>query len=242
MKNIRLSLVAAAMILGSFITAKAQTADEIVQKHLAAIGGEDNWKKINSIKMTGSMNAGGTELPITITTVSGKGYRMEFTMNGMNNYMILTPTKGWMFFPVQGQQKAEAVPDEMVKESQDQLDPSMNPLVDYKAKGNTVAYMGKDNVDGTDCFKLKITYKGGKEETMFLDASNYYFIRSVEKTKANGKEQESTSNFSNYQKLPEGILFPMSIESDGGPITLKTVEINKPVDESIFMPADDSKK
>jgi hypothetical protein len=55
--------------------------------------------------------------------------------------------------------------------------------------------------------------------------------------KANGKEMENTTNYGNYQKLPEGIVYPMSIESPEGPITLKSVEINKPVDEKIFKPA-----
>ena len=72
---------------------------------------------------------------------------------------------------------------------------------------------------------------------MFLDASTYYHIRSVEKVKANGKEMENISTYGNYTKLPEGIVYPMSIETGGGPMVLKSVEINKPVDESIFKPS-----
>lgn len=229
--------MAIAMAIGSAATAGAQTADEIVQKHVDAVGGLDNWKKINSIKLIGTMNAGGMELPVTVTTVNGKGYRMEFTMSGMANYMILTPTEGWMCFPVQGQQKPEPVPAAEVKEEQDQLDASMDPLIDYKAKENKITYMGKDQVEGTECHKIKCVSKAGKESTIFIDASNYYAIRTTEKTKAGGKEQESVTNLGNYQKLAEGVVFPMSIDNDGAPITIKTVEINKPVDENIFKPA-----
>ena len=187
------------------------------------------------------MNAGGMEMPVTVTTLNGKASRMEFTINGMTNYTILTPTAGWMYFPIQGQTKPEALPEEMVKEQQDELDVMMDPLIDYKAKETKVVYLGKDDVEGTECHKLKVTLKNGKEETLFLDAGNFYCLRSVEKTKANGKEVESTTAFGNYQKLPEGIVFPMSIDSNGGPLTLKTVEINKPVDENIFKPAEDKK-
>ncbi len=237
MRNFRLSVLAVALVLAGAFTAKAQTADEIISKHMAAIGGLDNWKKVKSMKMTGSVNAGGTELPVTITTVAGKGSRMEFSISGMTNYTIITPTKGWGYFPVQGQTKPEALPEEQVKEGQDQLD-IQGPLVDYKTKGNKVTYVGKDDVEGTDCYKLKIVYASGKEETMYIDASNYYHIRSVDKVKANGKEMEQTVNYSNYQKLPEGIVFPMTIESGNGPVALKSVEINKPVDESIFKPSE----
>ena len=237
MRNLRLSILAVAVLFASFITAQAQTADDIINKHIAATGGLENWKKITSMKLTGSINAGGTELPVTMTTVSGKGWRMEFSINGMNNYQIITPKGGWMYFPIQGQTKPEAIPDEMVKESQDQLD-LQGPLVDYKAKGNKVTYLGKDDVEGTECHKLKVTYANGKEETMYIDASNYYHIRSVEKMKANGKEVEQTMNYSNYQKLPEGIVYPMTIETGNGPLAIKSVEINKTVDESIFKPAE----
>ncbi|MFI5196021.1 MAG: hypothetical protein ACHQD8_02935 [Chitinophagales bacterium] len=236
MRNIRFSIVTASILFAGSMIAKAQTADEIIQKHITAIGGADNWKKITSIKMTGSINAGGAELPISFITVNGKGWRMEFSINGMSNYTILTTKEGWAYFPIQGQTKPEAMTADDVKESQDQLD-IQGPLIDYQAKGNKVTYLGKDDMEGTECHKIKVAYPNGKEETMYIDASNYYHIRSVEKTKSNGKEEEQTQNFGNFQKIPEGIVYPMSIEGGGmGRMEIKTVEINKPVDESIFKP------
>jgi hypothetical protein len=77
----------------------------------------------------------------------------------------------------------------------------------------------------------------GKEETLYFDAKSYYQVRAVSKTKANGKDVESVANYSNYQKLPEGISVPMTVESEMGPFAIKTVEINKNVDESIFKPS-----
>jgi hypothetical protein len=241
MKNTRSFILATAMLCTGFLSANAQTADEVVEKHVNAVGGLDNWKKINSIIMTGIVSQGGTELPVTVTTLNGKGYRMEFSMNGIVNYQILTPTNGWAYFPAFGQPKPDATPPEEVKEQQDQLDVTMDPLIDYKTKGNTVTYLGKDQAEGTECHKIKVTHKNGKEETMFIDCTNYYCIRTVEKTKANGKEEESITTMGNFQKLPEGVVFPMSIESGGAPITLKTVEINKSIDESIFKPSENKK-
>lgn len=234
-------MLVTALAIASSYTVTAQTADEIIRKHVDAIGGLDKWKNIISMKMTGTMNISGTELPVTVTTLNGKGYRMDMTINGMANYAIITPTSGWMYFPIQGMQKPQALTEDLVKEGQDQLDVTMDPLIDYKAKGNKVVYLGKDDVEGTECFKLKVTDKGGKETTMYIDAVSYNHIRSVEKSKANGQEQLSTSNFSNYQKLPEGIVIPMSQDGEDGPMTIKTVEINKPVDESIFKPSDAKK-
>ncbi len=237
MKKIRFSILASAMVFASFFTAKAQTADEIITKHIAAIGGADNWKKINSLKMIGSINAGGMEIPVTITTINKKAQRVDFVVNGMGNYVIITNKEGWSFAPIQGQTKPEAMTADNVKESQDQLD-VQGELIDYKEKGNKVAFLGKDDVEGTECYKIKMTHASGKEETMYFDASNYYHIRSVLKVIANGQEVEQTANYGNFQKLPEGIVYPMNIDSGNGPVALKSVEINKPVDESIFKPTE----
>ncbi len=144
--------------------------------------------------------------------------------------------------PFGGQTKPEAIPDETLKQSQDQLD-AQGALIDYKAKGTTATYLGKDDVEGTDCFKVKLTYKSGKEETMYFDATNYYHIRSVAKVKAEGKEIEITSNYSDFQKLPEGIVYAMSQEGGmTGQMKIKSVEINKPIPDDFFVYKEDAKK
>jgi len=237
MKNLKFLLLTAAVLLSASAATPAQTADEIIQKHVAAIGGIDNWKKINTIKLTCSSNASGKEIPINIFVKQGKGFRVEYTVNGMTGYNIITNKAGWNYNPFAGQQKADAMPEEMVKQSQDNLD-IQGPLLDYKSKGNKITYLGKDDVEGTDCYKLKVNYPDGKEETVYIDATSYYHIRSVEKITANGKEQEHISSYSNHQKLPEGIVYAMTIESGGGPVNISKVEINAPLDDKLFSPSE----
>ena len=148
----------------------------------------------------------------------------------------MTTTAGWNFMPFQGQTQPEPVTDEDVKEGQDELD-AQDELVDYKDKGTTVELVGKDDVDGTECYKLKVIFKSGKSEYVFIDPKSFFTIRQIAKQKANGKEMEVTTNFSNYQKMPEGILVPMSITLPFGEMNITKVEMNKPVDEAIFKPA-----
>lgn len=237
MRTLRIAIMALAISVAGAVATFAQTADEIIQKHIDAIGGLDNWKKIKSMKMTGSVSMQGMEMPVTITTQQSKGMKVEFSMGGMTGYMIVTDKAGWNYAPMGGQTKPEALPDEMVKQMQDGLD-VQGSLIDYKTKGHKVVYLGKDDVEGTDCFKLKMTKASGKEETMYFDASNYYHIRSVEKINANGKEMEQTSTYGNFQKLPEGIVCPMSIDQGNGPVAVKSVEINKPIPDNFFIPAE----
>ncbi len=235
MKSIRFTILALIMSFACQNAAKAQSADDIVKKHIEAKGGLENWQKVKSMKMVGSINAGGQEIEMTLTRVQDKASRMDMKMAGMENYQIVTTKEGWQYFPIGGQTKPEAMTDDEVKQSADELD-IQGPLVNYKEKGNTITFLGKDDVEGTECYKLKVTYKTGKEVTMCFDASNYYLIRQTEKLKANGKEMEQTVNLSNYKKLPEGIMVPMTMNMGQGEITFKTVEVNPTIDESIFKP------
>jgi hypothetical protein len=235
MKKLSVLFVTFAVLSFAGATAMAQTADEIIKKHLDAIGGVENWKKVKSMKMVASSNANGTEIPINLWMMNNKGLKVEFTVNGMTGYQIITDKAGWAFNPFMGQTKPDAMTADDVKEAQPQLD-IQGALVDYKSKGNKVAYLGKDDVEGTECHKLKLTYPSGKEETEYIDAKTFYLIKKTEKAEVNGKTQEVVETFSNFKKLPEGIVVPMALESAMGPLTVKEIEINKGVDESMFVP------
>ncbi|MBM3415678.1 MAG: outer membrane lipoprotein-sorting protein [Bacteroidetes bacterium] len=210
-----------------------QTADEIINKHIEAIGGAEAWKKVNSVKMEGTIQVQGAELAVTITVLNGKGARQDLSIMGMTGYQIVTPAEGWNYMPFQGQTTPEAMTAEDLAESQDDLDAQGN-LIDYAAKGHTVELLGKDDVEGTECYKLKITKKGGKSETIYVDPKSHLILRSVEIRKANGQEIEVATNYSNYEKLPEGIIVPKSMTLPFGELILSKITINGDVDETAF--------
>lgn len=234
MKKIRLfSLLV--LIVASTIVAGAQTAEDIISKHIAATGGADNWKKLTSFRKTCSRLSRGVEIPIIITVLQGKGYKSETTTGGMTSYYIITEKAAWNYNP-RNQQKAQAVPAETVKQIQDLLD-IQGPLIDYQAKGNKVILYGTDDVEGTECYKLKVIMASGKEQTYFIDAASYYLVRISEKIKANGKESVLNTTYGDYQKLPEGIIYPMSYDNGFSTVNIKKIEFNIPVDEKIFIPS-----
>ena len=231
MKYLKLTLLLVSAF--TFSALNAQTAEEIVTKHIDVIGGIDAWRKITSIRLEGTLVVQGAEVSIVQTVLHQKGSRQDISFGGMNGYRILTTTAGWNFMPFQGQTEPEPLTEEDIKERQSDLD-AQDELVDYKEKGTTVELAGKDDVDGTECFKLLLTYKSGVTKTLFIDPKSYHIIRQVAKAKANGQEFEEVTNFSNYQKLPEGILVAMSVGMAIGEFNLTKVEVNVPVDEAIF--------
>ena len=231
-------------VIGLFIatllfgTVQAQTADEIINKHIEAIGGKDNWKKINSMKMEAGLNVQGMDIPVTIYQVHNMGQRQEYTVMNTTGYSIVTKDSGWNFNPMNGQSKAEPMTADELKAAQDGLD-IQGELIDYAAKGHKVELMGKEDIDGTEAYKIKMTRKSGSEVITYFDPTTYYVIRTVNKMKVNGQEIEQKINVSNYQKLPEGIVVPFTMEIPGAPapINIKKVEVNPMLDPALFRPA-----
>ncbi|MEY3432608.1 MAG: hypothetical protein RL131_544 [Bacteroidota bacterium] len=221
-------------VLTSFF-ASAQTVDEIVAKHVEAIGGAANWKKINTMRSEALLSVQGMDIPIVLTGVHNKAFRQEFSAMGMTGYSIITNEGGWNFNPMQGQNKPEPMTADELKYGKDQLD-LQSELVDYKLKGHTVEKLDNEEIDGVSCFKLKVIRKSGNETVLLIDPKSYYNIRTVSKVVANGQEVEAIVDMSNFQKLPEGIVIPFNMQNSNmpAPITITKVIINGPVDESIF--------
>ena len=216
--------------------ASAQTSDEIIAKHIEAVGGKDNWQKVKSMRMECTMKAQGAELKTTIVQVNKKAMRQDISVMGMTGWSIMTTTEGWSYMPFTGQTKAEPLTADDVKNAQDGLDIT-DEFITYKELGKKLEYLGKDDVDGTECYKFKMTSKEGKESTFYLDPETYYLVKGTKKFKADGKEMEESTLFSNFKKLPEGIVLPMTIGSSFGQGEVTKIEINPKIDESIFKPA-----
>jgi hypothetical protein len=236
MKIVKIVSLFVAAVFGS-ISLQAQTADEIVSKHIEAIGGADNWKKVTSIVETGAMSLQGITIEVTRTALHQKGTRQDLSIMGMNNYIVVTPTEGWMFMPVQQQTEAQKMPDEQLKEAQGQLD-VQGAFIDYKSKGHSFELAGSETVDGVECFKLKMTGKNGVVVMHFIDKKTYNLVQSVRTAEGN----ELVTTFSNFKKLPEGIVVPMSSVVPLGngmtaEYTVSKIEINKPIDETLFKPS-----
>jgi hypothetical protein len=215
---------------------KAQNLEEIVKKHIEAIGGAENWKKVKSMKSVAKMNAQGAEVMITIYQVHEKAMKAEISVMGMLGYQILTNQAGWGYMPWGGQTKAEPLTAEDVKSAQDQLS-ILDEFLTYQAKGKKIELVGKDDVEGTECFKITMTDKDNKITTYYINTADYHIVKTTSKSTVNGKEMESTSLFSNYKKLDAGIVLAMNTNGDMGDMEITSVEVNPNIDENLFKPS-----
>lgn len=233
--NLKTMATALVLSVAAFSSVKAQSLDEIVSKYLDARGGTEKLRSITSMIQKGNLNANGMKIPITLTVVAGKGMRQEYTVNGMTGYSIMTADGGWNYNPFMGQTKAEPMTADELKSNPDALDPT-DDLLDYASKGSTAEYLGKEDVEGSECYKIKLTMKGGKEKTYYISTEDNMLIKTSEKYTADGKEQTNDVMYANYKEV-NGIQFPFSVSAQFGPVDMDTIELNTSVDDSVFKPA-----
>ncbi len=238
LRKIGLVIVMAAVLAPVVL---AQTIDEVVAKHVAAMGGADKVKAAKTVKMTGKAEIQSMEAPFVMMLKQPGMLRNEITIQGLVLVQAYDGKSGWAIVPFTGKKDPEAVTADEAKELQDQAD--LWPLVDYKAKGNKVELLGKDKIEGTDAYQLKLTRPNGDVDTIYLDADSFLEIKEEGTRTIRGSEQQSETSLSDYREIG-GLMFPFAIESsikgsaEKQKITLEKVELNVPVDDSVFkMPA-----
>ncbi len=234
MKKIFMPLMAIAFILSS-VTSRAQTADEIINKHLEARGGADKLRALQSMIMEGNMNQGGTDVEMKFYYQHNKAIKVEFTAAGQSGYNIVTSTEGWVFNPFAGNSSAVAMPADALKDAQSQLD-MQGPLLDYKTKGHTVEYLGKESVQGEEFYKLKLTRASGKIGTYYIN-KDYLLTKSVTTAFVQGSEQEVTQEYSDYRKTPEGYVIAFKRTNGSQEFYFSKIEINPKIDDAVFKPS-----
>jgi outer membrane lipoprotein-sorting protein len=229
---------------------QAQTAEELIEKSLKASGGREKVEAVKSFRMTGKMVVPqGMEIPLVIEFKEPDKLRSEATIQGMTMIQALNGTEGWMVAPFMGKKDPEKMSAEDAKQAAEQMDSSpMYLMTKYKEKGHTIEYAGKEDIEGTPAYKLKVTKKGGDILYLYLDSESYLPVKTSGKTTMQGQVVESDTMLGDYKDVG-GVLFAHSNETQlkGMPgkmtMTISKIEINPEIDDSRFaMPAVEKKE
>ena len=203
--------------------------DKIIDKVIETMGGKEKLMSIKTIKKMGNGEAQGVKYPVNYYAVHQVSERSDFSFNGLTGYQIMTKDSGFNFSPFGGMSAPERMTQEDVKLSSDELDLE-GPLVNYRAKGHTIDLMENEDIDGVDAIQLRINLKNSKTIFYFIDPDTYYLIRTTVKGVSNGQEFTNTSNYYNFKKTKEGILFPFTIDN----VTYDSIELNIQIDDKLF--------
>ncbi len=223
--------------------AQAQTVDEIINKYIDALGGKEKLVALNSVYMEGVSVMNGNEITNKTTKVQDKLFRNEINFGMGSITTIVTPDKGWRSNPRNGG-AFEAMSDDALKDAQYQMD-CAGPMVNYAAKGHKAELIGKEAIDGMDCFKIKLTTKAGKEINYWIDSKTYLIYQSSQKGGfggGRGADMELVTVFKDYKGV-DGIQFAFTTELkgnaggfSGGTMNYEKIELNKPVDDKLYKP------
>jgi hypothetical protein len=234
-------LAAAALVLAPAI-ADGQTVDDIVSRHVAARGGLDKLRAIQTIKMTRTVATGiGTTLRVVVYKKRPALMRLEQGPAQPGAAVIPRAIGADVVWDViQG--KPTPRPQQLADESRD-LDGDFDGLlVDWKQKGHTVALEGREAMPGGDAYKIKVTLRSGLIRTVYVDAKTYLERRHTGVLNLPGGRQFNvTIDFDNWRDV-EGVKFPFDITEERTskePVaTLVTytekIELNVPMDDALF--------
>jgi hypothetical protein len=112
------------------------------------------------------------------------------------------------------------------------------PLVDYKAKGHKVDFLGEEDVNGTPTYKMHVVMKSGNTEDIYLNQKTYLPFKQVTHSSRNGHDTETVGYMLDY-KTYDGITMATTLlikVGNAAPIRLKidNIEFNFPLTEAFF--------
>lgn len=239
MKTLKLSL---AILLFSVATTSvfAQTADEIISNYITTIGGAEKLKALKGVKMEMTLNQG-MEIPLEIVQLAGGKMYMKLNIQG-KEITQMASDGATVWSTNFNSMKAEKADTETTANAILSNEDFPDAMLDYKAKGYSAEYIGKETKEGTECFKVKFTKKPITVDGVKTDDITYYYfdtenslpiLTETEIKQGAQKGQKSISTMSDYQEV-DGVYFPHAMTMFGTPIKVKKITLNPVVEASSF--------
>ncbi len=217
----------------------AQTVDEVVARYVEARGGAQKIRRLDTIRMSGTIAFGpGAPAPFALEMKRPNRMRTEFSFQGTVGVQAFDGQKAWAVLPMAGKTEPEYLPAEVAREAVEQADIE-GPLVDAAVKGHKVELVGREKVEGRDCFKLMVTFKSGGVRYSYIDSVSYREVKAEGRRRAGGDEVLLETYYRDFRDV-DGLKIPYLIEAGPakGPakqkIVIAKVEVNVPLADSRF--------
>lgn len=220
----------------------AQTADEILAKYFENTGGLAKWKAVKTMKVEAKAPTPQGEFPIVIFSKAPNKTKVIVTVQGKEFIQAAYDGEtAWNLNPFAGVDPVK-LDEEQTKELREQE--VEDAFIDYKQKGHTVALEGKEEIDGVQCFKIKLEKNKNNDrddviEYHYFDTENYVPIMRKSFVRSGPQKGEEIQSFmSDYQEV-NGLMVPFAMEqkNKGNTISKIVIEkyyINENIDDSVF--------
>jgi outer membrane lipoprotein-sorting protein len=218
------------------------TASQLIDKNVAAKGGLQAWRAVQTMSFSGKLDAGGkskAQLPFVLEKKRPRKTRVELVFANDTAVQVYDGANGWKLRPYLGRRTVEPYSPEELKSAAFESDVD-GPLVDYAGKGNKVEFEGVEKVENQDAYKLKVTLKGGQVQHVWLDSTTFLDVK-VEGTarRMDGKMRPVSIYLRDYRSV-NGLKVPYVIETavegnkDTHKIFIESVAVNTKLDDALF--------
>lgn len=213
-------------------------AEQVARRNEAARGG-DAWQDVSTLRLTGRMDVGqGMLVPYVLEQKRPDKMRLEFVFDGQTAIQATTGDRGWKVAPFRGQAAPTPMTEDELREVADFASPG-GILVDRKSRGATVRLVGQDTVRGRPADELRVTFPGGAERTVWVDAQTGLEAK-VESTRVVAKRERKVETLFDEWQATDGLLVARKQETrtEGDPqshvLTVESVTVNPPIDDARF--------
>jgi outer membrane lipoprotein-sorting protein len=224
-------------------TAKLSAA-EIVEKNVAARGGLQAWRAVQTMQWSGKMGVGGNQrttlsmpdpsekasqklmprrpaeevqLPFTMDLKRTRKMRLELQLKGQTAVQVYDGANGWKLRPFLNRLEVEPYTADEQKKASTQQDLD-GPLVDYAAKGTRVELGGIEKVGERDNYNLKLTFKDGQSTHIWIDAETFLETKiEGQPRRMDGTEHPVEVYFRDYRQVNE-LVIPFVLETKVLPV------------------------
>jgi outer membrane lipoprotein-sorting protein len=230
----------AALSLVSALAARpvfAQTVDDIIARNLAARGGLDKIRSVQTIKQIAHLNSQGMNVNMTMYGKRPNMTRKELMMGQQRILYVFDGKTAWTVNPLTGSNVPTVITGPEVEGIRQEAEFD-SPFVDYKSKGYTITYVGTEDANGKKLYHLRLTAKNGAAQECYIDTETGLEARTVSPSPMGMLEEE----FSDYRDV-QGLKMPFSVRTlqNGRPvaeITIERIEVNGAIDDALFRKPD----
>jgi hypothetical protein len=218
------------------------TAEQIVKRNVAARGGLSAWRAVETLSMSGRLDAGGTpsvELPFVMKLKRGHKSRLEVSFKDQTAVQVFDGSQGWKVRPFLNRNEVEPYTEAEATSAArwEELD---GPLVDAARKGTKVELVGTEAVEGHATYQLRLTFKGGEQRHVWIDGKTFLERKmEAEPRKLDGKLHR-VALFYRAFRTDGGLTTPRVLETvvEGvkptRKLTIARVTVNEPMPDALF--------
>ena len=230
------------------------SAAEIVGKNVAARGGLQAWRAVQTMSLSGNLGAGGNQraplaapppdgrsvrktaasrpadevqLPFVMELQRPRKMRFELQFNGQTAIQVFDGANGWKLRPFLNRRVVEPYTADEMKTASMQADLD-GPLVDYDAKGTRVELAGMEQVEGRDTYKLLLTMKNGQAMHVWIDAATFLEAKvEGQPRRLDGTDHPVEVYYRDYRPV-SGLQIPFVLETQVLPVAKTALGFKDP--------------